>query len=128
MEIPIEPILFFLFFFCFVLFVSFLFSLFVFVFVLFLMSSSLFPKKDGEVIYGLNYRARALAAVKGDKERIRFLVGTCSLRDDNEGSFPNLPLFFLSLLTSFFLLFLVHLVEVQKNDTVGFAFCPFLND
>ena len=53
----------------------------------------MFSKKDGEVMYGLNYRTRALAPVKGDKERIRFLVGTCSLRDDNEGLFIFLCLF-----------------------------------
>mmetsp|Transcript_17335 Transcript_17335/g.27079 ORF Transcript_17335/g.27079 Transcript_17335/m.27079 type:complete len:383 (-) Transcript_17335:94-1242(-) len=53
--------------------------------------------KEDQKIYGVPYRTRALAPVKGDKENIRFFVGTCSLRDDNE----------------------VHLVEIQKSEAFG---------
>ena len=35
-------------------------------------------------VFAVNYNARALAAQKSSKERHRFLVGTCSLLDNNE--------------------------------------------
>ena len=39
------------------------------------------------VTYGLKYQARSISAVKGSDKRSRWLVGTTSLREDNEVSF-----------------------------------------
>ena len=39
---------------------------------------------DGPVIHGLEYQARSLAAVKGDSDYSRFLVGTLALRTKNK--------------------------------------------
>eukprot|EP00050_Salpingoeca_kvevrii_P018129 m.71069 g.71069 ORF g.71069 m.71069 type:complete len:421 (+) comp7915_c0_seq2:99-1361(+) len=39
---------------------------------------------DAPTIYGLEFQARALASVAGDAEQIRFLVGTQTLRNENQ--------------------------------------------
>lgn len=46
------------------------------------MASTLQP--DRGVTHGLKFNARALAPLVADKERSAWLVGTNSLRDENE--------------------------------------------
>lgn len=44
------------------------------------------------VTYGLKYQARSVAAVQAGDKRSRWLVGTVSLREENEVSSLPLPL------------------------------------
>eukprot|EP00211_Chloroparvula_japonica_P005948 CAMPEP_0119135256 /NCGR_PEP_ID=MMETSP1310-20130426/18925_1 /TAXON_ID=464262 /ORGANISM="Genus nov. species nov., Strain RCC2339" /LENGTH=351 /DNA_ID=CAMNT_0007126123 /DNA_START=42 /DNA_END=1093 /DNA_ORIENTATION=- len=55
-------------------------------------------------VYGLPHCARALCTQDGEKERIRFFAGTCSLRDDNE----------------------LHLVEAKVEDNISSLDCIYI--
>jgi hypothetical protein len=39
---------------------------------------------SSSAVYQVNYQARIICPQKASKERHRFLVGTCSLHDENE--------------------------------------------